>query len=261
MKKQLIDTRQKIGFFLMAVLIFIVPVIIFMQEPIAQDPGYHLFKDTRFIFSVNNFYNVISNIPFLMVGLLGLYKIIISNQLKLLVELKLAYLLLYFGLVLVAFGSGYYHLEPNNQTLLWDRLPMTISFMALMSVLIGEFLSVKTAKLILMPLIIVGIASVLHWYLGELKGVGDLRFYILVQFVPVLSIPIILSFFKSSFKQVYGYWLLLLAYIVAKILEYFDGEVFGFSGLVSGHSLKHVMAALGMFLLLNYFEKRKTSLL
>ena len=83
----------------------------------------------------------------------------------------------------------------------------------------------------------------------------------LVQFIPVLSIPVILSFFNSNYVTNTGYWWLLIAYAAAKLLEYFDGEVFSFLNVVRGHSLKHLVAAFGMYLLLNHFEKRQSRVL
>jgi len=253
----LYSIKQKIGLGLLAGLTVAAFVIVFLQGPIAQDISYHSFKDSREILAISNFCNVISNLPFLVVGLLGLRRVLSDKQLNINAELKLAYILLFSGVALVAFGSSYYHLAPNNQTLLWDRLPMTIAFMALFSIVIAEFVSLKAGKLLLYPLILVGITSVIYWYWGELNSIGDLRFYALVQFLPIICIPVILFCFSPSNHNASGYWWLLVAYIVAKLLEYFDGEVLELLGIISGHSLKHVAAAFGLYLLLVSYERRK----
>jgi hypothetical protein len=164
--------------------------------------------------------------------------------------------LLFFGTFLVGFGSGYYHLDPNNQTLVWDRLPITVAFMALFSIIISEFISVRSGKTLLLPLILAGILSVAYWQFSEIRGEGDLRFYALVQFYPMLAIPIILICYRSRCTYVYAYWCLLLAYIIAKLFEHFDAEVYNVSGFISGHSLKHLAAALGMYVLLVSYQKR-----
>ncbi len=233
-------------------------VAVFFVEPIAQDSAYHNFADTNEFFGIANFWNVVSNIPFLIVGLMGLAQL---KRLNIIPEMGVAYWLLFFGVALVAFGSGYYHLHPNNQTLVWDRLPMTIAFMSLFAVIIAEFVNQQRGSLLLFPLLIAGIASVLFWLVTESQGVGDLRFYALVQFLPIILIPLILLAYPSEFTKVSAYWWLLFAYIVAKVLEYYDGPIYHlFNQQMSGHAIKHVAAAIGMYVLLRSFRYRSTAI-
>ena len=252
--------KEKLGYGLIAVSFLVVFTGVLSQGPIAQDVSYHLFVDTRKIWAIPNFWNVVSNAPFVIVGLLGLYKLRSPAKLNVIGEINIAYVLLFFGTFLVGFGSAYYHLEPNNQTLVWDRLPMTIAFMALFSIIISEFISVRTGRALLRPLILAGILSVAYWHFTENQGEGDLRFYVLAQFYPMLAIPVMLACFRSRCTHVYAYWWLLLAYIVAKLFEHFDAEVYEVLGFISGHSLKHVTAALGMYVLLVFYQKRNCSL-
>ena len=229
-------------------------VAVFFVEPIAQDSAYHNFADTKEFFGITNFWNVVSNIPFLIVGLMGLAQL---KRLNTIPEMGVAYWLLFFGVALVAFGSGYYHLNPNNKTLVWDRLPMTIAFMSLFAVIVSEFVNQQRGSLLLIPLLIAGIASVVLWSVSESQGVGDLRFYALVQFLPIVLIPLILLAYPAKFTKVSAYWWLLLAYIVAKVLEYFDEPVYHlFNQQMSGHAIKHVAAAVGMYVLLRGFRQR-----
>ena len=233
-------------------------VAVFFVEPIAQDSDYHNFADSKEFFGIANFWNVVSNIPFLIVGLMGLAQL---KRLNIIPEMGVAYWLLFFGVALVAFGSGYYHLNPNNQTLVWDRLPMTIAFMSLFAVIIAEFVNQQRGSLLLFPLLIAGIASVLFWLVTESQGVGDLRFYALVQFLPIILIPLILLAYSSEFTKVSAYWWLLFAYIVAKVLEYYDGPIYHlFNQQMSGHAIKHVAAAIGMYVLLRSFRYRSTAI-
>ena len=169
--------KEKLGYTLLIFTALLALGAILTQGPIPQDITYHLFVDTREIWSVPNFWNVVTNVPFTIVGLLGLYKLRRPGKLKLLDENSLAYILLFFGTFLVGFGSGYYHLAPDNQTLVWDRLPMTIAFMALFSIIISEFVSVRSGRALLLPLILAGILSVVYWHFSEVRGEGDLRFY------------------------------------------------------------------------------------
>lgn len=249
-------TKENIGFTLIVLVALLAVIALLTQEPIPQDLRYHLLADDRAIWDVQNFWNVTSNLPFFIVGILGLYKIIQSSSLQILDELKFAYILLFTGVTLVAFCSGYYHLSPDNSTLVWDRLPMTIAFMSFFAIMLSEFISVKAGKVLLLPLVVAGIASVVYWQMSEGWGEGDLRYYALVQFTPVLLMPVILLCFRPRFTHVYGYWGLLVAYLVAKLLEHFDTEVYQLLGFMSGHSIKHIVSALGVYILLVSFEKR-----
>lgn len=252
--------KNKTGYFLIILTALLTLGGIMSQQPIPQDINYHLFVDTRVIWSIPNFWNVVSSLPFILVGLTGLYKLRRPSKLAVIDDTNIAYIFLFFGTLLVGFGSAYYHIEPNNQTLVWDRLPMTIAFMALFSIIIAEFISVRSGKALLLPLILAGISSVIFWHMSEIRGQGDLRFYALVQFYPMLAIPIIIIFFRSSCTYVQAYWWLLLAYVIAKLFEQLDAEVYDAVGLISGHSLKHVTAALGLYVLLVFYQKRNCNL-
>ena len=249
--------REKVGY--AAILLISIAGIIgmLMAEPIAQDSGYHQFADQRTILGVPNFWNVVSNLPFLIVGLMGLFSLLRSGRVQFIVELKPAYVLFFAGVALVNFGSGYYHLWPDNETLVWDRLPMTFAFMALFAVIIAEFASLKAGRLALWPLVVFGVFSVFYWHLTETAGRGDLRLYALVQFLPMLLIPLFLLLFKPRFTLTSGYWALLLAYLLAKVFEYYDESLLESLGFISGHSLKHIVAALGVFLLLRAYKNRE----
>jgi len=250
--------REKLG--LALILLFTLTAIIALAnlDRISQDLAYHAFIDYRTIISVPNFWNVLSNLPFLIVGLLGLHQLFITKKLTIVSEMKTAYALLFFGVSLVAFGSGYYHLSPNNETLVWDRLPMTIAFMAMFSIIIAEFMSIDIGKRLLWPLLITGVTSVIYWHITELQGIGDLRFYAFIQFFPMLAIPVILICFRSRFSHLNGYWVLIVCYFLAKVFEHFDKYIYNALGsTISGHSIKHMVAALGLYILLSAYQQRK----
>lgn len=248
--------KEKIGLLLVTGSAIAVLLALLTRAPIPQDLAYHDFSDSVGMFNIPNILNVLSNLPFILVGLLGLHRLTRVNSLNIVNENKLAYVALFFGTTLVAFGSGYYHLWPDNQTLVWDRLPMTIAFMGLFSVVISEYISIKLGKILLVPLLALGLWSVFYWHFTEANDQGDLRFYAIVQFFPMLAIPIILLTFKSSFSQASGYWWLLVAYIAAKVFEHFDTVIHDLLVVVSGHSIKHVAAAIGVYILLRSYESR-----
>ena len=248
--------KEKIGLWLIALITLGAVIGLLAYGPIPQSKHYHAFADYRAMWDIPNFLDVFSNIAFILVGLLGLLKTSLNDNINIATENRINYQVFFLGVVLVGFGSGYYHLSPTNETLVWDRIPMTIAFMALCSMIIGEYISTRLGSILLFPLVLIGILSVVYWHWTEAAGQGDLRPYILVQFLPMLLIPIIIICFKSNFTHVSGYWLLFSAYVLAKIFEHFDRGIFVASGFISGHSLKHIVAALGIYGLLISFGRR-----
>lgn len=212
-----------------------------MQGPIAQDPAYHQFADQRSVLRVPNFWNVASNLPFLLVGLYGSVLLGRGHSGGALSFLRPAYAVFFPALALVALGSAYYHLDPGDQTLVWDRLPMTLAFMAFFSAILGEHIQPSLVRRGLIPLLLLGMASVIWWQVS-----GDLRPYLLVQFLPVLLIPAIVVLYPSGAPGAGYVWALLASYVVAKVLELFDASIYQALGF-SGHSLKHIAAGLGVY--------------
>lgn len=237
-------------FIIVAILATIVTVL--SLDPVPQDIRYHQFADTRAWFGLANFSNVMSNLPFLLAGLYGLWHYY-RHSLRVIEDIRYVYLVFCVGVLLVALGSSYYHLAPDNSTLIWDRLPMTIAFMSFFVILLSEFVSVQLAKRLFLPLVILGVASVLYWYAGEQTGNGDLRLYALVQFVPIVFIPVILLLYRHSERPASGYWYLFSAYLIAKVFEYFDKDILQLLSFISGHSLKYLAAATGIWLFLRMF--------
>ncbi len=154
---------------------------------------------------------------------------------------------------LVSIGSAYYHLNPDNQSLVWDRLPITMAFMGLFAALLCEFVDARLAKYGLLPMFLLGLSSVFVWH-----WLDDLRFYVWVQFVPLLLIPVMLVLYRSRYTHSYILVPVLMVYAMAKILEAFDAQIFLlFHNEISGHAIKHVFAALGSGIILWMLRARK----
>jgi hypothetical protein len=248
--------KEKIAAILIVCFTIVVIVSFFIMAPIAQDTMYHQFSDKNPFLGIPNALNVLSNLPFLVAGCLGLFCVIHIRNLNILYENKYAYITLFLGAALVSFGSAYYHLYPSNNTLVWDRLPMTIAFMGLISIITSEFISIKLGKVILIPLLLIGFLSVIYWHITEMNGNGDLRPYIVVQFFPLIAIPIVISSFTSSFEKTDHYWWLLFTYVLAKLFEHFDLFIHDILVFISGHSLKHISAAIGLFILIKGYQAK-----
>ena len=250
-------SKQTLGNFLFVLITLFAFYWFFSRAPIPQDLNYHDFIDSRELFGIPNFWNVFSNIFFLVVGVVGLYKTLFVQKFYLINEIKIVYSMLFLSCVLIAFGSAYYHWLPNNWTLFWDRLAMSVAFMALFTIVISEYVSLRVGKQVFIPLVCAGIASVVYWYVSETQGQGDLRLYALIQFYPLLLISVILVFFKSRYTYAKSYWAMLFVYGISKLFEYFDALVFEYSGLLSGHTIKHIMAAVAVGILLVAYGKRQ----
>lgn len=231
--------------------------------PIPQDPAYHRFADTRSLRGMANGWNVLSNLPILVVGLYGLYRVrraAIGPQTAFIdPRERWLYALFFAGVALTGVGSAYYHWAPDTPRLFWDRLPMTVGFMALLAAIVAERVSVAGGLLALGPLLAAGVGSIVYWRAGELRGAGDLRAYALVQFLPALLILLMLWWCPSRYTG--GGFLLgvLAVYGAAKVFEALDGPIFSLGSLLSGHTLKHLTVALAAWWVLKALETRRAT--
>ena len=243
------------------VITILIAVVDFLLPPIPQPQWYHLFADQRSFLGIPNFGDVVSNVPFAIFGLWGLVFLLRSNSEQLSEHFldkreRWFYLIFFTGLLLTAFGSSYYHLEPNNARLVWDRLPMTIVFMSLIAALIAERISLRAGLWLLPILLLIGVGSVVQWYMSELRGAGDLRFYATVQTYAILFLLMAFLFpprytFGSDLAIVAGF------YVLAKVLETLDKPIFRMGHIVSGHTLKHLAAALAGYWILRMIKRRR----
>lgn len=226
--------------------------LLLFHGPIPQSKGYHLFADTRTCLGIVNFGNVASNLAFLLVGGCGCawcYRNLKNDA-------RLSWMTFFAGVTLVFFGSASYHYQPNDDTLVWDRLPMTLAFMGLFTALLienlGEHPVTRLERPVLIPTLVLGIASVLWW-----RHTNDLRIYIWVQLAPLLAIPFVLAMFPARHTHrvylLYGLGL----YALAKVLEGFDESAYAFTAQgISGHTLKHLTAAMAPLMLLLMLQRR-----
>ncbi|VAW44075.1 Expressed protein precursor [hydrothermal vent metagenome] len=240
----------------LSLIILVIIAVVVWVKPIPQDLNYHLFADALSQWGIANFWNVLSNLPFVVFGLLGLWSLL-KGQLQINTDFKAFYWVFFVGIVFVGLGSSWYHLNPNNHTLVWDRLPMTVAFMAFFTVILAEHVNELLGKRLLWPLIILGLLSIVYWQYSESVGAGDLRWYALVQFLPLIMIPFIFVLYPKPYSHSHLLWVFLGFYVVAKLLEHFDAQIFQVLSVISGHSLKHMAAALGVFFYWRYLRIRK----
>ncbi len=243
---------MKLSLLFLIALAIITILVLALIPPIAQDPAYHHFVDTRGLWGIPNAGDVLGNAAFLVAGFYGLYHMrrYPSPQPE-----KMMWYVFFSGVAVVALGSGYYHLSPNNATLVWDRLPMTIAFMSLFALIIRERIHPKAGLWLFPVLLIAGLASVWYWEYTESLGRGDLRPYAFIQFFPIVAIILILALFPAQHRGTRYIAYTLGWYIVAKVLEHYDHTVFELTWhTVSGHTLKHIAAAIGAGCMVGYYR-------
>ena len=222
-------------------------------HPISQPDSYHHFSDTRTLLGVPNALNVLSNLGFLFVGTVGIWFLITRSADAFITSReRVPYLVLFFGVLLTTFGSAYYHWSPSNATLVWDRMPMTFGFMGFFAGCISERISQRAGQLLLWPMVVIGIVSVAYW-----QWSGDLRPYVLVQFYPLVAIPLLMALFRPRYSRGGDILLALLLYALAKACESYDAAIYSALRFVSGHTLKHLVAAMASFVLLRMLFTRK----
>ncbi|RWR82113.1 Senescence associated protein 18 isoform 1 [Cinnamomum micranthum f. kanehirae] len=209
-------------------------VLMIVTPAIPQSQQYHDFADKREFLGIPNTLNVVSNFPFLIIGIVGLLLCYHGNYFRLSLQGEVwGWTIFFIGVAAVAFGSSYYHLKPNDARLVWDRLPMTIAFTSIMAVFIIERIDAKTGTVSILPLVVAGIISILYW-----RFFDDLRPYALVQFVPCIAIPVMAILMPPMYTHS-TYWLW------AAVEEAEDKVIYRWTHqIVSGHTLKHLFAAM-----------------
>ena len=215
----------------------IVLVLVLYPGGYPQDVRYHDFADTRAWLGIPNTLNVVSNAGFLavFVGWLcasGAPHPAFGHPLP--ASGERGEVIFFLGIFLTSIGSSYYPLAPDNARLPWDRLGMAIAFMALLAILVERRITPRAPLLWLLAFEVFGIASVI------VSGVrDDLRLYAVAQFFPLIVVLFLIEGWL---------WGAGAAYLIAKACELADGPIYrALHETVSGHTLKHLFAALGIW--------------
>lgn len=215
----------------------------FLLPAMPQPLEYHHFADQRDMYGIHNFLDVISNFAFLFDGSLGLATVFLRRRHFASAREHWPYTIFFLGVLLTAPGSGYYHLAPDNETLFWDRLPMTIAFMGLIASQIVDRINIRAGLILLFPMVGIGMASVIYWRATEHMGVGNVLPYGILQGYSVVILFLLTILFPSRYTRGNDLYWVFGWYLLSKLLETFDAEVLMMNHLISGHTLKHLAAA------------------
>jgi hypothetical protein len=217
------------------------------------------FADGRAAWGIPNFWNVLSNLPFLVAGGMGLALLWRGGGQFIDRRERLAYLVFFLGATLTCLGSAYYHLAPDNPRLVWDRLPMTLGFAGLVAAALAERVNLKTGLRSLWPLLLLGVVTVLYWHGSERAGAGNVIPYAAYQAWSVVVLVLVLLAFPAR-RYSHGGLLVWAAvwYGLAKVVETLDPQVFSWLGNTwSGHTIKHLLAANAVFAIVRQLRLRR----
>jgi len=248
----------KTSLILLVSTILLTAMVFYLLKPIPQFQSYHNFADQRSWLGIPNTWNVLSNIAIALPGLWGLFLLFSPKKIQFNdYRERWFWIGISMGLILIAVGSSYYHLVPDNSRLFWDRLPMTFVFMTLVAALISERINIYLGLWLWPALVGVGFYSVFSWYASELQGSSDLRFYIWVQTFTIL-VALIMLLSPSHYSRSWDLAVVTTCYGLALLFDMFDHQVHQFTGgVVSGHTLKHLAVGLAGAWLIRMIWKRK----
>jgi hypothetical protein len=243
------------------VVVLAVAAIVFLFPAIPQSEAYHNFADRRTLLGIPNCLDVLSNCFFLAFGLLGIRFVMSKTRQDHSTFVdpaeRAAYLLFFVAVAATAFGSAYYHLRPDDNRLLWDRLPMAVGFLALVAAVVCERTNTKSGIWYLIVLPCWGAWTVWYWHLTQANGRGDLRPYIIAQFGSLLAILLLIALFPARYTRGGDLVAALAFYALAKVFETADRPIFALGEIVSGHTLKHVAAAISAYWILRMLRLRR----
>ncbi len=212
--------------------------------PIPQPPAYHDFADQSVCFGVPHCLDTLSNLGFIAAGLWGLV-FLASGGRRAFADPRerLPYRLFFAAMVGVGLASGWYHLAPDNDRLVWDRAAIGLALMAWFAAVLGERTDPGRVLRWLPLLLAAGAGSAFWWHLTESLGRGDLRPYLLMQALPMVVVPLLLYLYPPRYAGDRDIVIVLCLYPLALAFDLLDKPVAAVLGVVGGHTLKHLIAA------------------
>jgi hypothetical protein len=211
-------------------------VIAFFGPEVLQPAHQHNFADQRFFGYLPCAADVLSNLPFALWGFAGLIILQVVKFNRTILGLSA---LFFIGLIVTAFASSWYHLQPNNLGLAIDRLGMTVAFAGLIGLAAADRASLRAGVILSGLTLALGALSVWVWTIS-----GNVLPWLVLQFGGMALILWLATHQPLQGALAIRWVLVILIYAAAKILELADHTVYDFtSQIISGHSLKHIAAS------------------
>jgi hypothetical protein len=223
-----------------AILALLACAALLAHGPVAQLANYHAFADQRTLLGIAHGADVLSTIGFALAGAAGLLMLALQP-----VRAGRSGYMIFFGaLLLTAFGSSWYHLAPDNARLLADRMPIALACAGLLAAVCGQTIirSIGAERVLTALLACAAIASVAWWRTTDLQGEGDLGPYLLLQGLTLLLIPLLQWQARRPSRERLAFAGAIALYVMAKACELADHALFAALGIISGHTIKHLLA-------------------
>jgi hypothetical protein len=226
---------------------------------IPQPLQYHQFADPHTCFGITGCFDAATNALFVLAGLAGLRFLFGKSGRRAFIDVREAipYRLLFAAAILVGLGSGYYHLAPDNGRLAWDRAAISLAMMSWLAAIICERVSLSAGLRLMPPMYAAGLGSVIYWVWSEANGIGDLRAYGLIQFYPMLLIPLLLWLYPPRYSGDRDILIVMMLYLLALLCDFMDHQIAALTSMVSGHTVKHSIAALAMYWIVVRLRRRR----
>jgi len=232
-------------------------VALALAPPLAEPAIFKGYVDGRRLFGIPNFWNVVSNAPLSLVGAWGLALLARGTITFIDPVEKRAWWACFAAVALSGVGSAYYHLAPDPDRLMWDRLPIALAFMALVSVIVSERLDTRAGARLLGPLLAAGAASVLYWRWSLAAGAENILPYVVVQYGALGAILALSLLARSRYSRGGDFVVAFGLYALAKLAEVLDAPIYEVGYVLSGHSIKHLLAAVSIGWLAWMLQRRR----
>jgi hypothetical protein len=225
-----------------------------------QPQSYHDYADQRAWFGLPHAADVLSNVPFLVVALIGIHYTLHgwkSSNRNAFADQRSAwpYALLFVGIFLTAFGSAWYHAEPSDATLVWDRIPMALGFAGLVAGTLTDRAPQRIPQVSL-AFATVGAGTVIYWQVS-----GNLMPYLMMQVTFITAALIATAWIKPLYTHSKRIYAATGLYLIALIFERLDHQVYGLlGGWISGHTLKHLFACAAIAVVLSMLRARRLAM-
>lgn len=226
-------------------LFFALAATTWLLPPMPQPAAYHRFADDSICFGVPHCFDTMTNLLFVLAGTAGLAFLAGRRETGAFQDRRerLPYALFFGAVIVVGCASAYYHLAPDNGRLLWDRMAVAGALMAWFAAIVCERADVAWGRRLLPVLLLAGVGSAAYWGWSESVGHGDLRAYGLMQLMPFLCVPLLLRLYPPRYSGDRDVLLVLGLYLLALLCDFLDRPIAAATGSISGHTLKHVLAA------------------
>lgn len=221
---------------------------------VANPADAHGFADRRALWGLPNALDVLTNLPFAIAGAWGLLALRRAPQGPMFAVQRAGAALFFIGLLVTAVGSGYYHFAPDDAGLAVDRAAMSVAFAGLLALLAAARVSDRAGRALGAAMLVAGPLGVLAWF-----STGNVLGWAVVQFGGMALVLLVLATGADRLATLPVRWAwVLAAYAVAKLLEVNDHAILEASGqLLSGHSLKHAVAALAAWPVISALDAQR----